>query len=240
MGSGENMETLLRQGVRLVVDKSWDGAIVAGLEETQVRFRLSPQGLEVEVSAPFYNDPAPSAPGGELDGLWEYEVVELFLLGGGGHYLEVELGPHCHYLILLLAGIRQVKTRLTPCHCKTRIIGSRWQASLVVAKEQLPLPFSHANAYVIHGQGAGRRYLAAFPVPGAPRVLLFPLSGHPHGFQAAMSFFRLLAPEVHHLHLLRVMAVNSFWFQYMSVTKARALRLEGMNYVNDTLAEIRQ
>jgi nucleotide-binding universal stress UspA family protein len=75
---------------------------------------------------------------------------------------------------------------------------------------------------------------------GAPRDLLFPLSGHPQGFKAAMEFFRLLAPEVDCLHLLRVMEVSSFWFQYMSVTKSRALHLKGMNYLNGILADIRQ
>jgi hypothetical protein len=164
--SGRNRDGLWGQGVHLVVERSWDGEVVAGIEETRLFFRLSQQGLEIEVTAPFYNDPAPVAPGGELDALWADEVVELFLLGDKGHYLEVELGPHGHYLILLLTGIRQVKKRLCPCRCQVRIIGSRWQASLTVAKEQLPLPFSHANAYAMHGQGAGRRYLAAFPVPG--------------------------------------------------------------------------
>jgi hypothetical protein len=32
--------------------------------------------------------------------------------------------------------------------------------------EQLPQPFSHVNAYAIHGQAAARCYQAAFPVPG--------------------------------------------------------------------------
>lgn len=74
---------------------------------------------------------------------------------------------------------------------------------------------------------------------GAPRDLLFPLSGHPRGFQAAMAFFRLLAPDVDHIHLLRVMEVSPFWFQYMSVNKARAKHLEGMNYINTILGDIR-
>ncbi len=74
---------------------------------------------------------------------------------------------------------------------------------------------------------------------GAPRDLLFPLSGHPRGFQAAMSFFRLLAPQVDRIHLLRVMEAGSFWFQYMSADKARALRSRGMNYLNAILDDVR-
>lgn len=75
---------------------------------------------------------------------------------------------------------------------------------------------------------------------GAPGDLLFPLSGHPLGFQAALSFFRLLAPGVRSLHLLRVMKVSSLWFRYMGVAKARTLRSEGMSYLNAVLDDIRR
>ncbi len=74
---------------------------------------------------------------------------------------------------------------------------------------------------------------------GAPCDLLFPLSGHPRGFQAAMAFFRLLAPQVDRIHLLRVMEASSLWFQYMSANKARSLRLEGINYLNTILEDVR-
>lgn len=75
---------------------------------------------------------------------------------------------------------------------------------------------------------------------GAPKDLLFPLSGHPRGFQAAMSFFLLLAPEVERLHLLRIMKVSSLWFQYMPVSTAKSLQAKGFIYVNEVLKEIRQ
>ncbi len=75
---------------------------------------------------------------------------------------------------------------------------------------------------------------------GVPKELLFPLSGHPRGFQAAMSFFQLLAPEVEQLHLLRIMKVSSLWFQYMPVTSVRALKTKGFAYVNQVITEIRE
>lgn len=155
-----------RQGGSLVVDKSWDGRLLAASARAQVSFELGPAGLTIVARAPFYNDPPPPASAGELDGLWEYEVVELFLLGAAGRYLEVELGPHGHYLVLLMAGVRQVDKRLTPSHSAPLIIGSHWQTTLIVPALELPLPFSHANAYAIHGQGAARCYQAAFAVPG--------------------------------------------------------------------------
>lgn len=166
MAAAQQTESSIKEGVCLEIAKSWDGQALPAPAAARVSFRLSAQGLEVEVNAPFYDDPAPAAPAGELDGLWNYEVVELFMLGPGGHYLEIELGPHGHYLILLLSGIRQVKKRLQPGHCTTTIKGGRWQGNLVLPGDDLPLPFSHANAYAIHGQDSDRRYLAAVPVPG--------------------------------------------------------------------------
>ncbi|MBU0679961.1 MAG: hypothetical protein KKD73_00935 [Proteobacteria bacterium] len=166
MGSDINSNDFLNQNGRLEIEKTWDGNILKEREKTQVFFCVSNKGLQVEVNAPFHNDQAPAAPIGELDGLWEYEVVELFLLGAAGQYLEIEIGPHGHYLILLLAGIRQVKKRLQPSHVEIRIKGTRWQATLILPVDQLPLPLSHANAYAIHGHGSSRRYQAAFPVPG--------------------------------------------------------------------------
>jgi len=75
---------------------------------------------------------------------------------------------------------------------------------------------------------------------GMPEELLFPLSGHPRGFNAAMSFLDLLAPYIRRLHLLRVMQVSSLWFKYLPVTRARELRGQGIKYVSTVLEEIRQ
>lgn len=50
---------------------------------------------------------------------------------------------------------------------------------------------------------------------GCPRTLLFPLAGHPRGFQTAMPFLQMLAASVKRLYLLRVMTVNPFHFRYI-------------------------
>lgn len=75
---------------------------------------------------------------------------------------------------------------------------------------------------------------------GVPKELLFPLSGHPMGFQAAMFFFLLLTPDVERLHLLRIMKVSSLWFQYMPITTARGLQKKGYAYLSQVMEEIRQ
>lgn len=166
MSSAGDDSALLTAGLTLQVAATWDGCPLPSSELVDFSVRLDSECLLVTVTAPFYADPPPPGSGGEMPGLWEYEVVELFLVGEGGHYLEIELGPHGHYLLLLLSGVRQIKKQLPALHCATRISGRNWQGSIHVDRRLLPLPFRRLNAFAIHGQGGKRRYLAAFPLPG--------------------------------------------------------------------------
>ncbi len=154
------------QVFRFEVAHTWDGVPVAAADVVEFSVRLTDNVLSIEVSAPFYGDSPPLGPEGEMDGLWDYEVVELFLLGVDGQYVEVEMGPHGHYLVLLLSDVRQVKQKLKPTHFSSQVKGNTWQGKLQLPTDQLPLPFTHFNAYAIHGQGVGRHFLAAHPVPG--------------------------------------------------------------------------
>lgn len=75
---------------------------------------------------------------------------------------------------------------------------------------------------------------------GCPGNILFPLSGHPQAFQAAMPFFVMLAPYIHRLQILRIMSVNSLWFPYMSAAAARKQLDRGGDYVKMVVEEIRK
>ena len=162
----EDAEATLARGLNLSTVYTWDGLRATDLEVAQVDFRIDREGLHVEVSAPFHGDEKPPWPIGPLDRLWEYEVVELFLLAADGRYLEIEMGPHGHYLVLLMKGVRDLDKLIRGLVCTTRIRGNCWQGELHLPPEHLPGRMTHVNAYAVHGAGAGRRYLAAFPVPG--------------------------------------------------------------------------
>ena len=56
----------------------WDGEEDEKVYE--IEFTRTSSELSVKVKSKFYNDPAPPAPAGYMMGLWDYEVVELFLL----------------------------------------------------------------------------------------------------------------------------------------------------------------
>jgi len=152
--------------VKLEIASTWDGRPVPPSETADVRCRMDDDGLIVTVDAPFFDDPSPPTRTGSTDRLWEYEVVELFLLGAADRYLEIELGPHGHYLLLQLHGTRHVVRQGLRIDHRAGIAGQRWHGHASVPLSYLPTGIVRANAYLIHGTGEHRRYLAAFPVGG--------------------------------------------------------------------------
>lgn len=150
----------------LEIAHTWDGVPVGADERVSLELRFDAATLEVRVDAPFHGDPAPPAPPGSLDGLWEFEVVELFLLGEDRRYLELEFGPFGHYLVLELGGPRQVRRRGLPLVFASERDAGRWTGCASVPTGLLPPSLRAANAYAMHGQGVGRRHLACHPVPG--------------------------------------------------------------------------
>ncbi|KAG0444107.1 hypothetical protein HPB47_014167 [Ixodes persulcatus] len=83
------------RSVTVAIGTSWDNR---PLSHGHARVHLhQEQGrvIPVTVEADFFDDPAPPAgtKGQPLFGLWEYEVVELFILGEYDRYLELEFCP---------------------------------------------------------------------------------------------------------------------------------------------------
>jgi hypothetical protein len=145
---------------------TWQGKEIPADE--QVRWRLSSRAndLLVETDAPFYSNPAPTALPGPIDRLWEFEVVEIFFLGDDDRYLEVELGPFGHYLVLLLNGRRRIEQSLLPIEYSAAVSSNRWQGRAVIPKSYLPKGLSRFNAYAMFERDDVRRHLALFPLGG--------------------------------------------------------------------------
>ncbi|HTV22566.1 MAG TPA: hypothetical protein VMG12_27950 [Polyangiaceae bacterium] len=150
----------------IIIDHLWDArrAPEAG---PRLGLRFGEKMLAIEIDAPFHGDPPPEAAPGRCPKLWEHEVVELFLLGSRERYLELEFGPHGHYLALRLAGVRRLQADGMTLPYAASIENGRWSAEARVPLEWLPPDWSRFNAYAIDGDGAQRRYWARFPVPGA-------------------------------------------------------------------------
>jgi hypothetical protein len=152
--------------MRLVIAQTWDAQPIDESEQVVVTLARRRDDLVVEVDAPYHGDPRPTVAPGRLDRLWEYEVVELFLAGADERYLELEVGPHGHYLVLQLAGRRHVERRALLAQFEAVLSGHRWRGTARLPVAYLPPDVVRGNAYAMHDVGPNRRYLAAFPVPG--------------------------------------------------------------------------
>lgn len=181
-----------RAAFSLSISRTWDNRELPGNESTDIFCHLDTTGLYIRINANFHNDEAPQTQPGPTDSLWEYEVVELFLLGDNGHYLEIEFGPHGHYLVIQFEGVRKALSSFIPMGYQTEIAGKKWKAWAHLPLSFLPPNPTRINAYAIHGQGNARQYLAAFPVPG-PRPD-FHQPQHFHSISELNSFSSLSAP----------------------------------------------
>jgi hypothetical protein len=91
-------------------------------------------------------------------------VVECFLVGAGGRYLEVELGAGGHFLVLSFAAPRVCSDShesLRPALEFTRGV-TGWHARLVLDWALIPADLEALDAFVI----AGGAHLAWAPLPG--------------------------------------------------------------------------
>ncbi len=117
------------------------------------------------------------------------------------------------------------------CFCGTRI-ASRGRGFLAGTIAERLLRCRRCNVMAIRVVSPG--------LLGCPRTLLFPLAGHPRGFEAALPFLRMLAASVKRLYLLRVMTVNPLHFRYISALAAKRKIAEGHAYLGRVATEIRQ
>ncbi|KAM3622719.1 uncharacterized protein V6R79_002391 [Siganus canaliculatus] len=153
--------------MQFLIEHTWDSDPV---HHDPIRIVFSPGdgGLKMEVSGPFFNDPAAPAghPGQPFPGLWDYEVVESFFLNSTSrNYLEVELCPHGQHLILLLSGVRQVFKQELPMTFNATITKDKWTGEAVLPWSFFPPNVDKLNSYAIHGSGEERVYEALYSIP---------------------------------------------------------------------------
>jgi hypothetical protein len=152
--------------MELRIAATWDGQPIPESDVAVIECFIENGELTVLVDARFFGDAPPPRPPGSTAKLWEHEVVELFLVGAGSRYLEIELAPHGHYLLLELKGRRNVVRQGMEIRYEAERFGERWRGVAIVPLALLPERITHANAFAIHGSGDRRRHLAAAPVPG--------------------------------------------------------------------------
>jgi hypothetical protein len=151
----------------LPIERYWDGAACPDARlHGRVELGARTDGLELVASLPHQTQPRiPSAPrGARVADLWEYDVVECFLAGAGGRYLEVELGAGGHFLVLSFSAPRvrsDAHESLRP-GLDFASDARGWRARVLLEREILPPGLCALNAFVI----AGGAHLAYAPLPG--------------------------------------------------------------------------
>ena len=156
-----------RVTVRLDITQTWDGLPARTNEAVGLVLSRDTAGSWLlEIDAPFHGDPAPAARTGSTPALWNHEVVEIFLLAPPDHYLEVEIGPHGHHLVLELRGVRRPTREGLPLDLQVERAGDRWRARARIDSGLVPAGVTRVNAYAVHGEGSRRRHLAFSAVPG--------------------------------------------------------------------------
>jgi len=152
--------------ISYTIAHSWDGEPIPESEWVSLSLSKEDSGdLIINIDAPFYSDPAPQQEKGSFWGLWEYEVVEIFLVGSDGLYTELEFSPHGHYLSLRLDAPRSVIAQEEEFNYEAKIEGHRWTATAVIPQKILPTELFRVNCFAIHGQNENRRYLCYSPLP---------------------------------------------------------------------------
>lgn len=152
---------------KYTISTTWDSDRLDVGDWINFTFSNATDGMRIEFNAPLYNDPLPNAPPGRFDGLWNYEVVEVFFLGRDEKYLELEFGPGGHYLVYYLEGVRNVtKTDLLleGYEVSRDEDLKTWKRSVVIPCEYFPPSVYAFNAYAIRGVEPDRVYKALFPV----------------------------------------------------------------------------
>ena len=124
-------------------------------------------GIQITAVTPkFSSAHEPNAPSGtRFDGLWEFDVSEIFFVGAGEKYTEVELGTAGHFLVLSFDGVRK---RVNDFSAHT--FSHSWQrteeggsiSKILIPNECLPDKIERVNGFLI----AGGHFLAYSPVPG--------------------------------------------------------------------------
>lgn len=144
-----NNETVNHEPVNITLDSDIDSS-----------------SLQIRIDAPFFNDPIrPSENIGEFFNLWDYEVAEVFFLNDEGKYLELEFGPHGHFISLLLKGPQDLVKKGLIFDYKSEIFGNRWYGKAKIPEAYFPKNTTKMNAYAIHGSNDSRVYESLFPTP---------------------------------------------------------------------------
>jgi hypothetical protein len=162
---------------RLVIDQCWNGAPAPSGLRVSATLAIHGSHLTLAWDVALAGPPrVPDEPPGWLDGLWGWDVLELFVRGAARErYVELEFGPAGHWLALSFDGVRRRSAELAdlPVAVSNDVAGTRWRGRAVLPVSAIerhvgPRPWSGLVAAALGGGPAGERvHLASAILPGA-------------------------------------------------------------------------
>lgn len=168
--AAETTTTATPRQAKFEIAHLWNNVSIPASDIVQLTLTYD-HHLKIEVQAPFYDEPKLpdwSRHPGTFPKLYEYEVVEVFLLNDHDEYLEIEMGPKGQFLVLSLKGYRNVvkaPIQLKSYHSNVTGFGRSWMGEAIVQHSILPKKITRFNAYSIYGSNETRIYQALFPAP---------------------------------------------------------------------------
>ena len=155
---------------RFVIGNNWDGVALAEQDKVKIEVHWLENGdLSIGLDAPFANDPKPNCIKTACWNLWDFEVVELFLVGKGepAPYTEIEISSWGNHLVLQLLGTRNVIAKELPLQIVSlERDETHWTAQAVISKKYLPNGELKVNAYRLSGVEPNRHYHVMTPMVG--------------------------------------------------------------------------
>lgn len=142
----------------------WDGTLLPVAEQPVFSIAVQDEHVVVRVQAVLpWGVHAPEVPAGFTDGLWEYDVVELFAVAPDGTYLEIELGPKGHWLAYWFSGYRNRMDRSidhAALAYTAQLTDEGWTGTCTFPVSWLPASWSDCrwNMYQIRRRGDAGEY----------------------------------------------------------------------------------
>jgi hypothetical protein len=157
---------------QIVVASTWDGQPIERERHTVVEYSVvrSAVGTQVRLTWDAPHDgltQGPQVDEGFFPELWRFEVVEVFIAGANGAYLEFEVGPWGHFAVFAFASRRQKERNVPVQHYTAERVAGRFRGSLSFDASALPPGALRWNAHRIDGPSEARRYFSARANPGA-------------------------------------------------------------------------
>ncbi|KAI6239709.1 hypothetical protein M3Y99_00563800 [Aphelenchoides fujianensis] len=164
----------LERGYEWTIERTWDNKRV---EHEPIRIKMKwhfekmddrphRRMIRTTIESPLFNDDPPNDFSGHCADLYNYECVELFFMNERGQYVEIEVGPHGHWLVLLHSGYRKCFNtgEEIEVDVENTYDGDKWICNLDIPLAFLPGGVTRFNAYAQHGQGEERHLEALGPV----------------------------------------------------------------------------